>query len=213
MEAATRRTRLMLDPSFVFSEDGIAWLQQLDDRAAVTISATLGYLLETGEDGEGLATLVAPEDLDAFEERRAVLSQLLSATPRFSWEEASLEAPEEDVRANLLESGGVAGTIYADEWAFLHSQSWALSKLHRPLDAFRDAGAAVIEYGRKLRDEMIAVVIPQRSIPPAVTPELLARSAGKWLIVGGVGAGGASLGPVGGGLAALAIPVVRAFDP
>lgn len=62
---------------------------------------------------------------------------------------------------------------------------------------------------------MVSVVIPKKAAPPAITGRLLAKTSAKWLIVGGAGAGGALLGPLGAGIlgSGVAVPVVRAFDP
>jgi hypothetical protein len=209
---------LMLDPSFLFSEDGIAWLQE-ERRGVreeeVVISSTFMAWLLSDSAREDLMDLVAPVDLEAINDRRGILSRLLEASPTFSWEAADLQGPDAEVLLALRERGDVVGAILSDEWAFLQSHSWALSKLHLPLDAFRDAGSAVVEYGRRLREEMVSVVIPKKGAPPAITGRLLAKASAKWLIVGGAGAGGALLGPIGAGIlgSGVTVPVVRAFDP
>jgi hypothetical protein len=208
---------LMLDPSFLFSEDGVTWLREeprVRTEEIVISSALMGWL-RSGDRVEDLMAFVAPEDLDGIDERRAALAELLEVSQTFSWEGVDLEGPDEEVLLALREGGDLAAAALADEWAFLQSHSWALSKLHLPLDAFRDAGAAVLEYGRRLREELVNVVIPQKEAPPALTRRLLAKASAKWLIVGGAGAGGALLGPVGAGIvgSGVAVPIVRAFDP
>ena len=215
-DALTESDLLFLDPSFLFSAEGIGWLQE-DSRARqeIVVSAAFAQWLHSGLHLDDVLALVSSEDLDEIEMRRAALSQLLRSSPTFDSHGAELSPEDEEVLLFLREPGGLVAATLADEWAFLQSHSWALSKLHLPLDRFRDAGAAVLEYGRKLREEMFDVVIPQRGAPPAVTRTLLAKAAAKWLIVGGAGAGGSLLGPIGAGLvgSGVAVPVVRAFDP
>jgi hypothetical protein len=208
---------VMLDPSFILSAEGTAWIEEEGAHASrgVIVPATFMAWLSSGAPVEELLILVAPEDVEGLEERRALLAQLLRVTPTFSFEQGDLEIQDQEVMLTLLETGGPIAATFADEWAFLQSHSWMVSKLHLPLDAFRDAGAAVLEYGRRLRDEMVSVVIRQSAAPPALTGTLLARAAAKWVVVGGAGAGGALLGPVGAGIlgSGVAVPVVRAFDP
>jgi hypothetical protein len=159
--------------------------------------------------------LIDSHDREEVDERRAALFQLLRASPTFDSQGVELAREDEEVLLRLREPGDVVAEVLADEWAFPQSHSWALSKIHLPLDRFRDTGAAVLEYGRNLREEMISVVIPQKGAPPAVTRALLAKASAKWLIVGGAGAGGALLGSIGAGIlgSGVAVPIVRAFDP
>ena len=208
---------LMVDPSFLLSEEGTQWL--LDELGAalegIIVSATFLTGLQESVPAEAMRRLVAPEDVPSFEQRAALLREMLTGVQAFSYESADLDQPDRDVLSALLELGGLEGAILADEWAFLQSHSWAISKLHRPLDAFRDAGAAVVEYGRRLRDEMINVVVPSGAAPGVLTSRVIAKASAKWLIVGGASAGGALLGPLAAGIAGtgIAVPVVRAFDP
>jgi hypothetical protein len=81
-------------------------------------------------------------------------------------------------------------------WAFLQSQSFLVSKLRHPLDAFRDAGSAIVEFGRDVGRNLIGQVIPADRIPPALTPGLISRAAAKWIVVGGATVGGGTLGGV-----------------
>jgi hypothetical protein len=207
---------LMLDPSFVFSEEGADWLEEDPEAlSGVVLPQTLLTWMQSGGPVEDMHALVAAEDLDGLEERRARLWRPLQGARVFSFEETQLAESDQEVLIALREQDDLASFIAADEWAFLQSHSWAISKLHLPLDAFREAGAAVVEYGRRLRDEMVAVVIPAEGGPPELTRRLLGKAAAKWLILGGAGAGGAMLGSIGGAAfgSGAAVPVVRAFDP
>jgi len=207
---------LMLDPSFVLSREGADWLAS--DHAALhqtVVPMTFMAWMQEGGPLEDVLALVAPDDRDGLAGRRGEIWELFSQMQTFSAQDAQLTENDEEIRVALLERGDPVSLMIADEWAFLQSQSWAIAKLPVMLDAFRDAGAAVVQYGRRLREEMIAVVIPQKGAPPALTPKLLTTAAAKWVVVGGAGAAGASLGAIGGAVfgSGLAIPAVRAFDP
>jgi hypothetical protein len=216
MPSAPEADLLMLDPSFVLSREGADWLQEdYEALPGIVVPQAFMVWLREGGPAEDMLAFVAPDDLDGFEERRARVWRLFSAVHVFSFEEAQLDGSEQEVLLALRERGDLASLVFADEWAFLQSHSWAISKLHVSLDAFREAGAAVVEYGRRLREEMVAVVIPQKGAPPALTRRVLAMAAAKWLVLGGAGAGGAMLGAIGGFVigSGATIPVVRAFDP
>jgi hypothetical protein len=207
---------LMLDPSFLLSADGIAWFERDESaREGIIIPATVWYWLTSARpDGDAqLLPLVGRGNRDAYYERSARLAQILEGVQVFRFDSVDLPGPSADVMRSLLGRGGIARQVLAEEWAFLQSSSWLLSKVRRPINAFRDAGAIVVEYGAKLRDEMIELVMPHEPIPAILTPELLAKAAAKWLLVGGAGAAAAPLGPAGAALAPLSIPVVRALDP
>jgi hypothetical protein len=207
---------LMLDPSFVLSREGAEWLEgDPEALSGVVVPHAFMAWMQEGAPVEDMLAFVAPEDRDGIEERRAGIWRRFQAARVFSFEEAQLGDPEQEVLLALRERGDLASLIAADEWAYLQTHSWGLSKLHLPLDAFREAGAAVAEYGRRLREEMVATVIPSRGGPPEITRRVLGKTAAKWLILGGAGAGGAALGAIGGMAigSGAAIPAVRAFDP
>jgi hypothetical protein len=206
---------LMADPSFLLSEDGIMWLEDDDAaRGGIVVPATLKLALRGVPQGPApLQRIIAPEDREFYDERSGRLAELLGDVEAFRWDSVALDGPAAEVLGSLLESDSLEARLHAEEWAFLESNSWAVSKLRNPLDAFRDAGAVIVEYGRKLRDEMITAVIPERDRPKVLTGALLSKAAAKWIIVGGAGVGGTALGAAGGLLGVAAFPVVRAFDP
>jgi hypothetical protein len=207
---------MMIDPSFVFSRDGMLWQEQFGvGRTDIVFSEWFDALLgeDTREATEALQRLVAPEDLDAYPDPRGRVRELVSENRLFKYDLARLQPPDDAVRRALLEIDGWVGKILADEWTYLQSNSLMVSKRRFPLDAFRDAGAVIVEFGRRLRDEMLHVVIPK----PATrerdhTAEQAVRAAAKWIIVGGASVAGGRLGPPGALLGSVAVPVVRAFD-
>lgn len=207
--------RLMLDPSFLLSSDGFQWLEgNWAGNWDIAVPSTFFKWLEHPARHELLRQFVTPDDQAGYEERSERLSYLLNSGNQFSLNDAPLlDDAVASVLRELMARPEATGELWADEWVFLWSNSWLLSKLHHPLDAFRDAGAAVVEYGRSARDRMISLVMPNEQLPAAVTPELLGKVAAKWLVVGGTGAAGTLLGPLGGALGPAAIPLIQAFDP
>jgi hypothetical protein len=145
---------------------------------------------------------IAPEDIDKFESRRNSLFSILADVPTFAYEQAegALTAEQNAVLFSLLRSAQgptfSTGSIYADEWAFLQSRSVLLSKLRKPLEAFRDAGSVVLEFGRAAGHMLIRQVIPAEHVPPVLTPGFMARTTAKWIILGGATVGGGTLGGV-----------------
>jgi hypothetical protein len=185
----------MLDPSFLFSEDGLAWVEENDDvREGVVVPATFTQWLREERDLD-LEALLAPEDLDAAAGRRDRLISLLGEIPDYSYVGADLTRGAEEVLGFLLAGGD---DLRADEWAFLQSHSFLVSKLRHPLDAFRDAGAVIVEFGRKVGLNLLGQVIPKEKIPPVLDQKLMVKAAAKWIVVGGANVGGGTFGGVAG---------------
>ena len=208
--------QLMLDPSFLFSEDGVVWLEQeRPELGGIVVSATFARWLSPLEPEP--PTFIDRDDWDDYADRRDRLFNALHDAPRFAYGdvETALDSPSREVLEALLtlDLPRVHAEILADEWAFLQSHSWMIAKLQGPIDAFRDCGAAVVQYGRKVRDQMIEVVIPKGDAPPALTWSLAGKAGAKWIVVGGATVGGTTLGPAGAVLGLATVPAVRAFDP
>jgi hypothetical protein len=176
--------------------------------------------------------------LDTIDERRERLGGLFAEArvPTFSYRDVQLSPEHAEVLQSLLEAHELPGLasngIYADEWAFLQSQSSLISKLRNPLDAFRDAGSAIVEFGMDFGWKLVRHVIPAEHVPSVLTPAVVAKVGGKWTILGGAYIGGGTLGgmvgagiggplgawfggKIGGGLAEEAVrrAVVLAIDP
>jgi hypothetical protein len=190
----------MVDPSILFSEAGIAWLQ--DDgtaRDGIVVAATVMRWLR-GEIDLNRRGFVAPEDLEMIDQRREQLLSVLDGVSSFSYEGADLSPEHDAVLRNLLEVPGqppfASRGIYADEWAFLQSQSSLIAKLRNPVDAFRDAGSAVVEFGREVGQQLIRKVIKPEHVPRVLTPKLIAKVTAKWIVVGGAAVGGGTLGGI-----------------
>lgn len=206
--------RLMADPSFLLSEEGLAMANSTAEAGrALIVPATFDSWLQEGRriEPEGL---VAPEDFEASDERFAQL-QALSADGvlrPFSHREADLQEGSNEVLAGILELGDPLSVLWADEWAFLQSNSWLVSKLRHGLDAFGRAGAFVIELGRDARQQLLEQVLPKGKIPEELTPKVLASAAAKWVVLGGASSGtGALIGlAIGGPLGFVAVPLAGA---
>ena len=212
---------LLLDPSFVMSRPGFQWLASGGGWGEVILPLTFRRWLE-GEIDLDIMAVVAPRDRRAVDSRRRYVLDLTTGMDVFSSGEADLPASSRDVLNALLALGGPNAELLADEWAFLQSQSWMTSKLRRPYEAFRDAGATLIEVGNKVGDRLIRQVIPADKIPPVLTAKFRAIAAAKWIGVGGVTVGvsvlGGALGIAGAAGGAyggekLASAVVGLIDP
>ncbi len=156
-------------------------------------------------DGPGLSDIVRY--------RREEVLEALANMPRFASTDADLTSQEDRAVRDALDDGSWLGSVHADEWTFLQTNSTMLSRWRRPIDAFMKAGSAVIAYGRRARDEFVRQVVPDDHIPPSLTPGFFVVVSVKWLVVGGVDAGGALLsGPVGAVVGLPTIPLIRAFD-
>lgn len=209
--------RLLIDPSLLLSEPFMDWLEEDGDaRARIVNSSAFRQALPTASVDFFYPFLQDYEALEALQLRRRRLLALLEGVDSFSSSAVTLPQQDAEVLGRLIETNQM---VFADEWTFLQSQSWMASELRSALDAFRDAGSAVLEFGRRLRDQLIQGVIPAPGIPADITAGFfLRRTAPKWLVIGAPAVAlGALGGPFGGALGAgvglFGFPIVRAFDP
>lgn len=183
------RERLMLDPSFALSEDGIGTVREsLElDHPLLLPEAFAEWL--RGERSFDPEALIAEEDLGFWEERFKELREYHAAgrLPSFFRKEARLDPDAQEVLFSLQEGNDEAAELWADEWAFLQSNSWLGSKLDRCLDAFERAGATVLKAGREARTQLLLQVLPPGRIPPSLTAEVIVRAGLKWVVLGGAG--------------------------
>ena len=129
--------------------------------------------------------------------------------------DAHLEPALHEIGEQLHASGDLADLVDAEHWVYVASHSVMFSRLRRPLDAFRTAGAVLVEYGRRVLDEALGPVIPKDHFDRYDPHELYARGLVKWLIVGGGDAAAGFCGGPAGAVAGSGIPgvLVRAADP
>jgi hypothetical protein len=200
----------MIDPSILISWRGLKWLES--DRAgreAVVIPAAFFNLLFNPTESRFLP----PLEPSAGEITLPRLRSALEGAQLFEGRDVELPDSVDAVRQALLSLRGYDYRIFADEWAYLHSQSWMIARTERALRAFRRAGAGVLQFGRRLRNEFVDVVIPRQTGPRIISRQFLTIVGAKWLVVAGAAAAGGALGGIGGGVVGLpAVPIVRAFD-
>jgi hypothetical protein len=187
--------RLMVDPSFLLAEDGLVWLEEEADGVQIVVPATIVAWLR-GEFDLDPAVVLASEDVDGFLDRRERALALVERVDAFGQRQSPPLSPPplEEVRRTLLAGESSVRELRAEEWVFLQTNSVIVSKLRHPVESFRDAGAVILEYGRKAGHRLLTQVIPEDHLPAHVTGGLLAKAAGKWILVGGAQAGGGTLG-------------------
>ncbi len=211
----------MVDPYLLLQYRSMSWVPQFVGELA--ISESFFRALESDADGLEAdmyrSVWPYPQQSRAVFDLRGPLLTTLRDAERFSAGEVELAESDRDIANALADQRGWYARIIADEWAFLQSRSAMAASRRRALDLLRDAGVAVIEHGRRMRDRFVQMVAPGE-LPPVLTAGFLAKVSVKWLVVGGVTAGGAAGGSLGGpavsavaGMAGLAsVPFVQAFD-
>ncbi len=192
----------MSDPSFLLSEEG---LEMANDSAeagrSLIVPATFDAWLREDRRVE-FERLLSREDLETSGERFAQLQALSAAgvLRPFSYREADLQEGSSEILVRVLELGDPLSALWADEWAFLQSNSWLVSKLRHALDAFEQVEAFVVELGRDARQKLLEEVLPKEKIPEELTPKVLGSAAAKWIVLGAANPGtGALVGLVIGG--------------
>ena len=214
---AISQSALMVDPSILVSRRGMDWLEgDSQRRSQIVVSAAFYNALSNPSASQFLRRRLESAD-GRFTIQR--LRNYLDGVQRFTADQVQLSDSIELVKATLLLRRQYDYRIFADEWAYLHSQSWMISRSERALKAFLRAGAGVLQFGRRLRNEFISVVIPQQAMPRIISHQFLVLVGAKWLVVAGAAAGGgviagggAFAGAVAGVAILPAVPLVRAFD-
>lgn len=205
--------QILVDPSLLLQSSALEWLEQLP--GIFVASASFRDMLADGRIGPESPLAPSSEPDAVRSNRERALAVMDGQVSLFSVEGARLSEADASVARSVLSNDDLENAVYADEWAYLQSHSVMFSAARHALDAFRRGGAAVAEYGKRVRDEVLGVVIPQDHFNQYPVRELVVRGAIKWVVVGGTGALGQTLGGMLGGIAGTGItgPVVRAFDP
>lgn len=205
---------LLIDPSVLLSRRGLEWLASRgSNEAGIVISRGFKQALLEYPDRE-LRRFLHVRDSGSYPRRRDRLLRLTEDIPTFSYRDVLLANSQMAAIQEGLLGLFPEGEVLADEWAFLQSNSWLVSANRRVLAAFRNAGAVIVEFGRKALDDVIRMSVPERDIPETLTSAFLAKVGGKWVVAGGSLIWlGITLGPLA-GPAGLAAPVlIQAFDP
>lgn len=135
-------SRVILDPSVLFTEEAFTWLADAEMRPSLVVSQALVDVLVTPRRWEELI----PYGADLESDMVARLGNAIGPITRFSHREVE-NLPDEArrIRDALLSSEDPLHELLADEWVFITSQS--IGVLHndrtRTLDAFRRAGVQV----------------------------------------------------------------------
>lgn len=192
------RPSVMIDPSLALSDQGLEWMEiNLERGVELVVPMVVTHWIE-GNDGIDPGLVLAPEDLESFDLRLAVLRERAPDLRGFDHKGVDLD---EDARAaldRLLATDIPAASVWADEWAYLQSNSWLTSKLRLCLDAFESAGVVVVEFGREVGIELIEQVIPADHLPDSIDGEVILRATVKWIVVGGAHALGGTVGGIAG---------------
>jgi hypothetical protein len=162
-------SRIILDPSILFTEEALGWLEDSELRPFLVVSEALWRRLEDPQASEQLLPYAEgdPERIAAVRETLAS-----NAIARFSFEEVlgSEELPDaaRGICEALLRSEEEFADVLADEWAFLTSQSLAIiaERMRHSLEAFGRAGAEVIEVGREKMETALEDM--REKIPPGL---------------------------------------------
>jgi hypothetical protein len=205
--------RVLVDPSILLQAAALDALSEAADL--LVASVTFAQALEERTVQRGSPLLPPGQERITDGDRERALGFLGSGVDLVSYRDADLDPALREIRDRLLESGDLADLVDADQWAYLASHSVMFSRVRRPLDAFRSAGAVLVEYGRRVLDEALGLVIPKDHFERYDPHELYARGVVKWLIVGGGGAAAGFFGGPAGAVAGSGIPgvLVRAADP
>jgi hypothetical protein len=143
VEPAAGVARVILDPSVLFTEEALRWLEMPELRRYLAVSQALWMRLEDPEAGAQFVPFgVHPSPEEIQRVRRA-----LAEIEKFSGDRPNLPPGTLEIRGRLLASNEPLTDVLADEWVFVTTQSIAVLRAvaRRTLDAFRDAGARVYE--------------------------------------------------------------------
>jgi hypothetical protein len=160
-------SRVILDPSVLFNEETLGWLENAELRPFLVVSEALWRRLEEPAASEELLRYAEGNPRRIVAAREALASNEIA---RFSFEQVleSEELPDgaREICEALLQSDEELADVLADEWAFLTSQSLAIiaDRARNSLKAFVRAGAQVFEVGREEMEAALDAV--QEKLPP-----------------------------------------------
>ena len=181
-------TKVILDPSVLFTEEALAWISDRALATSLVVSEALWRRLEDPQAGEQFLPWARPNPEEIARTREALAS---SEIARFSYVDAEDRSEAaRGIREELLRREPL-GDVLADEWAFLTSQSIAAiaEQTRESLDAFRRAGGHVFEVSstrmkfglwrlrRRLPPRFLKVMKTVGGFPPGRLP--------KWVVAGG----------------------------
>ena len=210
-----------MDASILVSDRGVRWLERLSGSEADSFITSAAFRRLLGRPGQlyGMFQASRPQfggiSQDEFIQRMRGLEREIDRLPAFDHTGALLDdARAIAVMQELLNLGPI-GEVWADEWAFLNSHSWLVSRSRAVIEAFRDAGAGVIEFRQKA---LLALLQMSQAgggpLPPGLSPHLTKRIAAKWIVAGGAVTLASVAAPLAAGVVGLGAPVmIVTFDP
>jgi hypothetical protein len=155
-------SRVILDPSVLFTEEALSWLDDPELRPSLVVSQALWdrlQLPEAGDQFEPYGDRPSPDEVIR-------LRGLVAEIERFSGDVVGLPQEIRAIRDTLLFGDEPLADVLADEWVFLTSQSMAVIRgdAQRTLDAFRRAGAQVYTVSNELMERGLRAI--RRRLPP-----------------------------------------------
>lgn len=162
-------SRVIIDPTALFTEEALAWLEDPELRPYLVISAALWRRLEEQPPEAALLEYAEGDEELIARVRQALIENEIA---KFSFEEVfdSDDLPDRarQICERILQEEEPLADVLADEWAFLTSQSLGVivRRVRDSLKAFAQSGAEVIEIGRAEMEAALDAV--QGKIPPGL---------------------------------------------
>jgi len=198
MAEAEAPSRIILDPSFLFTDEAIPWLDDPVARPSLVVSATLSGALDRLE----LEPFIEPFGIDVETIDIQFLRSLVASIDTFGYSDADLPSDLAWNFLNGLSSDAPTMSLVADEFAFLASQSLGvfLDEHGFTLTRMEEIGITLHRVSRENMLEGLAKI--RRRLPPrllSVTKRIsnFPRGLGTKFVVAGGAVGLALIAPVG----------------
>jgi hypothetical protein len=201
-EERPQQSRVILDPSVIFTDEALAWLADPEFQPWLAVSRALVLRLRDSAAGGQFLPYANPGP-EQIERLQDILTR--SDIQVFSFyeeiERGAIPPGAQRICETLLREDHPLGDVLADEWAFITSQSLAVIRrwARHSVDAVHSAGAAVIE----ISDEVMQGALQEirDHLPPTLLEKMkqvdpIEEQVPWWLLAGG-GIGAALLPHVG----------------
>jgi hypothetical protein len=181
--------RAMLEASMLFHRDSANYLLALARTGPLDVVVSGRLLAIIGSD-MNIVRLLAPQFAisppDAVDVN--ILHQLTRELPGVaeisSYESSFVNMRDGDERSSQSIEDQLATEIISDEWSFLTSESWLLSKTRRAFDKMVEAGGAAVHLSGRVFDQVVRRTLRKEPGEP-LTPGNRVRAVAKWIAVGG----------------------------
>jgi hypothetical protein len=208
---------LLLDPSVLLGDEGFAWLAEVPHHERTHFVVPRTFIDQVAGRAEYTA---ADEELWGplpDEASRLQLVELIAGLATFSESDTAPYLPPEATEVvNRLRNMG--SQVAVEEWLYLQSNSWLVSRSRRVLHHFKRAGAKVIEVAGNAVDDLTWLALGTRpDTPKTLTKELRIKAGFNVIVVGGISAAGVFLAPwlviPGSVVAFLMLPLMQPAPP